>query len=255
MDFRGVPDERELELRIFVQGLLRDLHRVDDYVWLHSRWYTDDDYAKVLDVGKKTGSRFTFCFLGRDVQFRKEVIRRMVDEGHEVATHGPRHYRMDASLSKERISSAVGPCVEELRALGADAVGFWSAYNTVVATSGMEALRDVGIEWFSSGMAHPVVPEGIRFVPLQGTSDYHMVFIDRMPIDEAEVAWKKMSRDTERGAMLFHPFTLTRLTDDIRPAFARVLEEAGGSVPMREWPASDGRPSVVFDASLQLGWW
>lgn len=255
MEFRGEPDERELELRIFVQGLLRDLHRVDDYVWLHSRWYTDDDYDQILDVAQETGSRFSFCFLGRDVRFRERAIRRMIDEGHEVATHGPRHYRMDASLTKDRISAAVGPCVDELRQLGADAVGFWSAYNTVVATEGMEALRDVGIEWFSSGMPHPDTPEGIRFVPLQAPSDYHMVFIDRVPIEDAEATWSTMSKDVDQGAMLFHPFTLTRLTDDVMPAFRRVLEAAGGSVPMREWPSSGGRPSVVFDASLQLGWW
>lgn len=255
MDFRTEPDERELELRIFVQGLFNDLHRVDDYVWLHSRWYTDDDYNKILDAALPTGSRFTFAFLGRDVQFRHNVIRRMLDEGHEVATHGPRHYRMDKSLSKQQIGAAVAPCLDELRALGVEPTGFWSAYNTVVAKEGMEALRDVGIEWFSSGKPHPDTPEGIKFIPLQPGSDYHMVFIDRVPIDEAESVWTKMANNPGEGAMLFHPFTFTRLTDDILPAFERVLDGVGGCVPMRDWPDSGAKPTVVFDASLQIGWW
>jgi len=47
--------------------------------------------ARILDLLGQTGDRATFFVLGEQVRRRPALVRRMHDEGHEVAVHGDRH--------------------------------------------------------------------------------------------------------------------------------------------------------------------
>ena len=49
------------------------------------------DTAAILDILKAGGARATFFVLGETAQRYPELVRRMVEEGHDVGLHGWTH--------------------------------------------------------------------------------------------------------------------------------------------------------------------
>lgn len=73
--------------------------------------------AALLDALRAEGVLATFFVLGKQVQYRPQLLRRMVDEGHEVATHGFSHPNMRrASLQTQR--DDLERALAQLRELG-----------------------------------------------------------------------------------------------------------------------------------------
>ena len=62
----------------------------------------EDIPCKVLDVLKERGQKATFFLSGPWSKHYKDVVKRIVDEGHEVASHGQDHDNL-SQLSKEDI--------------------------------------------------------------------------------------------------------------------------------------------------------
>src|SRR5262245_24828127 len=71
--------------------------------WFHSEFVPDRERrshaesvvergtSRILDLLRRTGSRATFFVLGEAVREHPSLVRRIVDEGHELATHGVDH--------------------------------------------------------------------------------------------------------------------------------------------------------------------
>lgn len=70
--------------------------------WFHSEFISSDQRAvsesvvergttRILDLLRSTGSRATFFVLGEVVRAHPALLRRIIDEGHEVASHGLDH--------------------------------------------------------------------------------------------------------------------------------------------------------------------
>jgi peptidoglycan/xylan/chitin deacetylase (PgdA/CDA1 family) len=75
--------------------------------------------GEILDVLAAEGVRATFFVLGRQVDRHPALVRRMVEEGHQVANHGydhgilifrgPRHVRDQLRRTEESVARAAGP--------------------------------------------------------------------------------------------------------------------------------------------------
>ena len=80
--------------------------------WFHSEFVPESERRSVaesvvdrgtnsiLDLLRATGSRATFFLLGEVVRAHPTLVRRIVDEGHEIASHGLDHqplWRLDAN--------------------------------------------------------------------------------------------------------------------------------------------------------------
>lgn len=73
---------------------------------------------RILDVLKTNGVRATFFCTGNFAEHAPEVVRRIVDEGHEVACHGVDHWQpkeTDFALSKEIVERVAGRTVNGYR--------------------------------------------------------------------------------------------------------------------------------------------
>ena len=252
----GLGDRRQQELEWFVQNIKDDDEPLRQRKeWLHSRWYRDEHFTTLLDVASARDARMTFCFLSRDVAERQDVIRRMVAEGHEVATHGSRHFLINERHDHEFLHDDLSECIDQLAGLGVSCKGMWlSAHGKLDGDRAADALRDVGLEWFSSGIEHPEadLPDGLRFVPQLDPHDFALLIDSPEPLEAVRVHWDEMATRSEHGVMLFHPFSLTMISDDITEMWSDWLRSVGGSVPVDEFDGSTGRPSIVLDCSLHL---
>lgn len=73
---------------------------------------------RILDVLKKNGVRATFFCTGNFAEYAPEVVRRITDEGHEVACHGVDHWQpkeTDFARSKEIVERVAGRTVNGYR--------------------------------------------------------------------------------------------------------------------------------------------
>ena len=73
---------------------------------------------KILDCLKKNGVRATFFCTSNFAENAPEVMRRIMDEGHEVAAHGCDHWQpqvSDVSRSKEILERLTGRKIEGYR--------------------------------------------------------------------------------------------------------------------------------------------
>ncbi len=95
-----------------------------------------------------------FCFLWRDVPYRKKVIRRMIDDEHKVGTHGRMHYLVTPEMDRATLRRELEVCVEELAGVGVKPNGLWIGAKGEMSPGAARAVSDVGIEWFSRVTPH-----------------------------------------------------------------------------------------------------
>jgi polysaccharide deacetylase family protein (PEP-CTERM system associated) len=113
----------------------------------------DRGTRRILDLLQATGSRATFFVLGEVVRAHPTLLRRIVDEGHEVATHGNDHrplWRLDADTfahQLEEFRRLVERILGHFPIIGYRAPSFSLDRSTAWA---LDVLRDQGYAYDSS---------------------------------------------------------------------------------------------------------
>lgn len=98
-----------------VQAFDGQVHRDD---WETLEWRFVANTNRILDMLAQENIKATFFTLGWIAQRAKPLIRRMADEGHEVASHGMAHFRAD-----EQTPEAFRRDISEAKAILEDASG------------------------------------------------------------------------------------------------------------------------------------
>jgi peptidoglycan-N-acetylglucosamine deacetylase len=133
--------------------------------WFHSEFVSDSERrgaaesvvdrgtTQILDLLRATGSRATFFVLGDVVRAHPALLRRIVDEGHEVASHGLDHrplWRLDAdsfARQLEEFRRLVEGVLGRFPVVGYRAPSFSLDRSTAWA---LDVLRDHGYTYDSS---------------------------------------------------------------------------------------------------------
>jgi polysaccharide deacetylase family protein (PEP-CTERM system associated) len=112
---------------------------VDVEDWFHplvkdpERWGGLEDRVlrptlRLLEELEATGNRATFFVLGWIAERHPELVRRMIDGGHEIGCHGHHHLSL-AWIDAERFRADLVMSLEALRAAGAcDVISFRAPY-------------------------------------------------------------------------------------------------------------------------------
>jgi polysaccharide deacetylase family protein (PEP-CTERM system associated) len=134
----------ECYYQVVTKDYLGKLIRPTDEVLRNTNW--------ILDLLNWHGAKATFFFLGNVAEHYPELVRRAVDEGHEIGVHGYDHhyvrdmtepeFRREISSAIDRIRSAGAPKVS-----GHRATAFSINRRTLWA---LDTLRDLGVEYDSS---------------------------------------------------------------------------------------------------------
>jgi polysaccharide deacetylase family protein (PEP-CTERM system associated) len=134
--------------------------------------------ARVLDLFAERGVKATFFTLGWVAERHPELIRRIVAEGHELASHGWAHFRAD-SQSPDEFRADVRRTKALLEELGGEPVkGYRAASFSIGAKNpwAFSVLAEEGYRYSSS--VYPVrhdiygMPDAPRFPyhPVEGSS-------------------------------------------------------------------------------------
>lgn len=98
-----------------VQAFDGQVKRAD---WEKYEWRFAANTSRILDMLARENVKATFFTLGWVAQRAKPLLRRMADEGHEVASHGMAHFRAD-----QQSPEAFRRDVAEAKAILEDACG------------------------------------------------------------------------------------------------------------------------------------
>jgi polysaccharide deacetylase family protein (PEP-CTERM system associated) len=117
--------------------------------WSEFPLRVEDNTLRLLDLFAETGTRATFFCLGWIAERKPALIRRIVDAGHEVASHGYGH-----NLLYELSASEVRADIERAHRLLEDTAGRqvigYRAPSFSITPEALEVLRDVGYAYDSS---------------------------------------------------------------------------------------------------------
>lgn len=129
---------------------------------------------RILDILKLHSVEATFFFLGWVAQRAPELVRMVLDDGHEVATHGYAHRRL-TDLDRDAFRADLLRSIEVLVRAGADEISGFRApsFSMVRSTEwALDILADVGLRYDSSVFPTGVHPDyGIPDAPL---APYHV---------------------------------------------------------------------------------
>jgi polysaccharide deacetylase family protein (PEP-CTERM system associated) len=148
--------------------------------WFHSEFVpTSEPRAEsvvergtsyILDLLRRTGSRATFFVLGEAVREHPALLRRIVDEGHELATHGVDHrplWRLDAQTFSRQLTefrSLVEGILGRFPVVGYRAPSFSLDRRTAWA---LDVLHDHGYAYDSSVFPARVKLYGVPDAPVR----------------------------------------------------------------------------------------
>lgn len=146
----------DVEEHFQVHNFEQIFHRKD---WDKQESRVAPNTRRVLSILRETGTKATFFVLGWVADRQPEIIREIVAEGHELATHGydhqliyrqtPKEFEDDIARSLDAIARALanGGPASDVKPIGYRAPAFSITKKSLWA---LDVLRDAGFRYDSS---------------------------------------------------------------------------------------------------------
>jgi polysaccharide deacetylase family protein (PEP-CTERM system associated) len=175
--------------------------------------------ARLLDLLDELDARATFFLLGMSVANHRELVREIVQRGHEPASHGYAHarvydqtranFRADLERATETIAAAAGQ-----RPVAYRAPAFSINRRTPWA---YDVLAEAGFLYDSSQYDSPRVPDRLGDIPAE---PYRLGDLWELPVAGGGSYWRLLPpRNLQEHAVLyFHPYEFgPRLRAELPP--------------------------------------
>ncbi len=114
----------------------------------------DDNAAPVLDILKQAGVKATFFLSGPWAKTHPDLVRRIVNEGHEVGSHGNRHIDLN-TLGKQEIKDEIMQAHQDLKAVTGKDCNLIRTPNGSYDNKVIQAVTEVGyraIQWSTDSL-------------------------------------------------------------------------------------------------------
>ncbi len=165
---------------------------------------------RILALFEMWGVRATFFVLGCVAERQPELIRRIADAGHEIASHGMRHIRVKNQDWRSFQADVVRSREVLQQATGQPIIGYRAASYSIDATNlwALDVLADAGFSYSSS--VYPGrhdrygMPEAPRFPFRLKTGG-----ILEIPVTTVDLAGKRFPC-SGGGFFRFYPYALSR---------------------------------------------
>jgi polysaccharide deacetylase family protein (PEP-CTERM system associated) len=193
----------------------------------------EQNVDRVLSVLDEAGVRGTFFTLGWVAENRPRVVRRIIDNGHELACHGWAHGRL-SGMDRKQVEEDVSKAKRMLEDVGGQpVVGYRAPSFSVNATNTwvFRLLEDLGFRYSSS--VYPVrhdhygFPEFPRFVHRpEGCSELIEIpvttakafgrnwpcggggYFRLLPLGYTQTALRSVNREGKSAVFYLHPWEL-----------------------------------------------
>jgi len=165
---------------------------------------------EILRIAKKHNCKFTFFVVGRVCDSDPELVKKIAEGGHEIASHAYNHVDYSKLTGKE-IEEDLRKSIASLKKLGIKARGFRPPY-LLFKKNIYSISKKVGFSYVSGleKKGQPFKINSIYEAPISPPFDWELIGIkgekDRKKIMHT---WKKQAE--AGGVLLFHPWIAGRL--------------------------------------------
>lgn len=146
---------------------------IDPKEWSNISPRVGSNTHRLLDLFNENNVKATFFTLGWVAKHCPDVIKRIVDEGHELASHGTNH-RRNTSMNREQVFQDVNNSKDILEQVGGkEVIGYRAPSFSIDKTNEyvFEILAELGFKYSSSTypISHDLygVPDWPRFKHLR----------------------------------------------------------------------------------------
>ncbi|MEZ5837827.1 MAG: DUF3473 domain-containing protein [Geminicoccaceae bacterium] len=213
---------------------LRCHYARDDWDRLPSRVVAST--GRLLDLMEETSTKATFFTLGWVAERHPGLVRRIVEDGHELASHGYDH-KLVHEMSESQFREDLAKSKDLLEQAGGVAVHGYRAPNFSINTAtpwAYDALRETGYSYSSS--SHPVAND--HYGDVRGERrPYRRDGITELPVTVLPLAGRNLPC-AGGGYFRILPYAWTRY------ALARAVREPGirGMFYLHPWEVDPGQP-------------
>ena len=173
----------------------------------------------ILDSNKEHGSEYTFFFVAKNIGKRLDLVDRIIDEGHEVASHGFNHVLLDR-VGDDELRREFGLALDVFNDYGIRVSGFRPPHLSV-NESVLDAAKKAGFRYISSSL------EGVKFrhsnglleIPIVEPYDWYAFNVLGISVDNLFAIWQ--GKNFENQTFLFHPTIIS--IEKNKNLFERVL--------------------------------
>jgi len=215
---------------------------------------------RLLDILEQYEHKATFFTLGNVAHKHPELVRRIADAGHEIASHGYNHQSI-FNLTPNQVREDVGRSVKLLEDIsGQKVIGFRApdfSIREYLFEWYCEALAENGLKYDSSLFPMKVIKYGIE-------KEYSLKIFKKYQINEHYLSYMKVGKTKlpffGGGYFRITPYSLTKMLskqlDERRAVFymhpyeidteeLAAVKRTHGKIPLK-WRLSQfvGRPSV-----------
>lgn len=205
---------------------------IDRAEWEEMPRRVDRNVERLLDLFADRGVRATFFTLGWVAERHPELVRRIVADGHELASHGYGHQRI-VDMAPEAFRDDIRRAKQVLEDIGGVSVDGYRAPSFSIVEESLwahDVLAEEGYRYSSSvnpvphdlyGMPdaprHPYRPiSGTDFleIPITTTTFFGRRvpcgggFFRLLPYSRFRSAWKALNRAGQPGLIYFHPWEI-----------------------------------------------
>ena len=192
-----------IDVEDWSQSVLNTNNPVTDRVY--------DNTLRLIDILGEHEHKATFFTLGNVAQKHPELIRRIADAGHEVASHGFNHqaiFNLTPAQVKEDVSTSV-KLLED--ASGQKVIGFRAPNFSIreyLFEWYCEALADSGLKYDSSLFPMKVIKYGIE-------KEYSLKIFNKYSINEHYLSYVKVGKHKlpffGGGYFRLSPYLMTKM--------------------------------------------
>ena len=220
-----------------------------------------DNTSRLIDVLNEHEHKATFFILGNVAKKYPALIRRIADEGHEVASHGSEHAQI-YDQTPEQVRKDVGDSVKLLEdSSGKKVIGFRAPNFSIreyLFEWYCEALAENGLRYDSSLFPMKVIKYGIE-------KEYSLKIFNKYHVNEHYLSYMKVGKSKlpffGGGYFRLSPYFITKTLSDrlldprravfymhpyeIDPGELKAVKQAYGDIPLK-WRLSQfgGRKTV-----------
>ena len=193
--------EKKFGLRVLFYDLIQinKLYNKEEYVY------------RVLEFAKEKGLKFTFFIRVYDLNKKAKMIRKLIKQGHEIASHGYRHV-LYKNKDKNWFRKELKQTIRQFSKFNISVKGFRSPFlseNDYL----YEVLDEFGFEYVSNRFFRYEKPEkhyNVFSDYISWPSDWHGLVVNKMDIDEIMTEWKD-----NPGTLLLHPWIFIKYLDNL----------------------------------------
>lgn len=184
---------------------------IKDLIGINHLYLQSHYINKILDFAEENEYKFTFFMTAKNLEKKKKAINRLLDSGHEIASHSYNHVAL-GKKSYNRIIKEFSLARKEFKNRGIETLGFRAPFLSVSKDT-VRAMGEFNFKYSSNveGGKMFEYENKVKEIPIIDPYDWKAFVVYGMTFNQLLEKWKG-----QEGVFLLHPWIITKYLNKFR---------------------------------------